>query len=206
MRFDDVNIGNLVPTVDSLRLQGNLNGKLSLIQKDKRYYPNSAITIDSVIINDIGFGDLSLRLKGNEDLTKYNINASLINDNVKSIEAVGSIDVSTKSSKIDLDVALNDFNMQAFSPFGADVITDIRGFLTGSAKVTGKYDSPEVQGRFSLKNSGLRVVELNTDFEIEDNAQLLVTKNKLEIASATITDSQFQTEGNFFGKCNPSKF
>jgi hypothetical protein len=206
VRFKDVNIGNLIPTVDSLRLQGNLNGKFNLVQKGKRYFPNSTVTIDRVVVNDIAFGDLSLMVSGNEDLTKYNINSTLINDEVKSIEAVGSLDFSTNRSQIDLNVALDQFNMQAFSPFGADVITDIRGQITGKAKVTGDLVSPDVQGRFNLINSGLRVVELNTDFEIENNAQLLVTKNKLEIESVTITDSKFNTEGSFYGNATHNNF
>ena len=205
-RFDDVNIGNLIPTVDSLRLQGNLNGKFNLVQKGKRYYPNSTVSIDSVTINDIPFGNLSLQVSGNEDLTKYNINSTLINDEVTSIEAIGSIDVSTNNSKIDLDVALDAFNLQAFSPFGADVITDIRGQITGKAKVIGNLDSPDVQGRLNLDNSGLRVVELNTDFEIENNAQIIVTKDKLEMASVTITDTQFNTVGDFYGNATHNNF
>jgi hypothetical protein len=206
VRFQDVNIGNLIPTVDSLRLQGNMNGKLNLVQKGKRYYPNSTVTIDRLIVNDISFGDLSLTVSGNEDLTKYNINSTLINEKVKSIEAIGSLDFSTNSSKIDLDVDLNQFNLQAFSPFGADVITDIRGQITGKAKVAGDLVSPNINGRFSLINSGLRVVELNTDFEIESNAQLLVTKNKLEIESVTITDSKFKTKGDFYGNATHKNF
>jgi hypothetical protein len=206
VRFNDVNIGNLIPTVDSLRLQGNLNGNLNLVQKGKRYYPNSIVTVDRVIVNDVNFGDLSLKVSGNEDLTRYNINSTLINDKVKSIEAIGTIDFSTNRSKIDLDVSLNQFNMQAFSPFGGDVITDIRGQITGEAKVAGDLVSPDLNGRFSLINSGLRVVELNTDFEIENNAQLLVTKNKLEIERVKITDSKFKTKGDFYGNATHKNF
>ena len=77
--FLDVNVGNLLPTVDSLRLQGNLNGKLNLVQKNKRYYPNSGLTIDGVVVNDIPFGDLNLEISGNEDLTRYDINSTLVN-------------------------------------------------------------------------------------------------------------------------------
>ena len=206
MRFNDVNIGNLIPTVDSLRLEGNLNGKFNLVQKNKRYYPSSVVRIDSLLINDITFGDFSLLVSGNEDLTRYSINSTLINDQVKSIEALGSIDVSKNSSNLDVDVALNEFNMRAFSPFGADVITDIRGLVSGKAKVTGDYGSPEIRGNFSLENSGLRVVEINTDFEIENRAEILVTKNKLEIGNVTITDSQFKTKGTFFGNATHENF
>src|SRR5690606_28841068 len=161
LRFRNVNIGNITPDFDSLRLQGRMNGKLDFLQKDGAYYPISAVEIDDVIINEIPFGDLGVKVDGNEDLTKYDINASLINENVKSINAIGSIDVAPANPQIHLDVNLNRFNLQAFSPFGGDVITDIRGFITGSARVSGNYKSPNVQGRFTLENSGLKVPYLN---------------------------------------------
>ena len=123
VRFKDVNIGNIVPPVDSLKLSGKTNGTLSLKQESGAYYPNSNVTIDNVVINEVAFGDLTLAVDGNEDLTKYTINSTLINNNFKSINAVGTIDVAPKEPQIDVDVRLNDFNLQAFSPFGADVIT-----------------------------------------------------------------------------------
>jgi len=149
LQFSDVNIGNLVPAVDSLRLQGNVNGKLNFVQKNKAYYPNSNVTIDGVVINDIPFGDLRMDISGNEDLTKYSINTSLTNNNVKSINAVGEIDVSEALSRIRMDVELNQFNMQAFSPFGGDIITNIRGSATGNVRVSGNYKSPNMLGRIT---------------------------------------------------------
>lgn len=206
INFTDVNIGNLVPPIDSLRLAGNINGKLDFVQKNKSYYPNSKLTIDNVEINDIEFGDLNLRISGNEDLTKYKINTSLINNDIKSISAVGEIDVSPKYPQINLNVALNDLNMQAFSPFGADVITDIRGNISGNANVSGNYNSPNVLGRFTMQKGGLRVVELNTDFNIADNTQIVVTKNKLEIGLTDITDTKYNTKGTFSGNATHHNF
>lgn len=206
LRFKDVNIGNVTPDFDSLRLQGNMNGNLDFIQKDGAFYPNSSVKIDDVIINDILFGNLDIRVKGNEDLTKYDINTSLTNNNVKSINAVGTIDVSPKNPQIQLDVDLNEFNLQAFSPFGGEVITDIRGLITGNAFVSGNYKSPDINGRFILENSGLKVPYLNTDFDIENNAQIVVTKNKLEIASSSITDTKYGSTGVFYGNATHNDF
>ena len=206
VNFKDVNIDNLVPTIDSLKLQGALNGNFSLIQKGKRYYPTSDIAIDSVVVNEVNFGDLSVKVSGNEDLTKYNINATLLNDKVKSLEAMGSMNVSADNSDVDLDIVLNKFNMQALSPFGGNIITDIRGQISGNAAIKGDLNSPNIQGRFGLIDSGLRVVELNTDFKIDDNAQLLVTKNKLEIKNTVITDSKFDTKGYFYGNATHKNF
>ena len=206
VRFQNVNIGNITPEIDSLRLQGNLNGKLDFIQKNGAYYPNSSVTIDNVIINEIPFGDLLLNIDGNEDLTRYRINTSLTNKDIKSISAVGEIDVSPKNPQIKLNVDLNQFNMQAFSPFGADVITNIRGLISGNAKVSGNYKSPDILGRFNLSNSGLKVPFLNIDFNIEDNAQIIVTKNKFEIARAGIKDTKYATEGIFYGDATHNNF
>ncbi len=206
VRFKDVNIGNITPKIDSLRLKGNMNGKFDFLQKNGAYYPNSAVTIDDVEINEIPFGDLNLKIDGNEDLTKYRINTSLINNNVKSINAVGEIDVSPRNPQIQLNIDLNQFNMQAFSPFGADVITDIRGLITGNARVSGNYKSPDILGRFTLENSGLKIPYLNTDFNIENGAQIIVTKNKFEIDGTQITDTKYETVGVLYGNATHTNF
>ena len=206
VRFNNVNIGNITPDIDSLRLKGNVNGKFDFLQKNGAYYPNSSVTIDGVEINEIYFGDLNLKIDGNEDLTKYRINTSLTNNNVKSINAVGEIDVSPRNPQIQLNVDLNQFNLQAFNPFGADVLSDIRGLITGNARVSGSYKSPDILGRFSLENTGLKVPYLNTDFNIENNAQLTVTKNKIEINRSNITDTKYETTGIVYGNATHTNF
>lgn len=206
LRFKDVNIGNITPDFDSLRLQGNMNGRFDFLQKNGAFYPVSNVTVDDVIINEIPFGNLDLKIDGNEDLTKYDINATLINNNIKSISAIGQIDVSPKNPQIQLGIDLNQFNLQAFSPFGGDIITDIRGLITGSAQVSGNYKSPDINGRFILENSGLKVPYLNTDFNIENNAQIVVSKNKLEIGNTTITDTKFGTSGVLYGNATHNDF
>jgi hypothetical protein len=206
VRFKDVNIGDVAPDIDSLRLKGTMNGKFDFIQKNGAYYPNSSVTVDGVNINEIPFGDLILNIDGNEDLTKYRINTSLTNNNIKSINAVGEIDVSAKNPQIQLNVDLNQFNMQAFSPFGGDVITDIRGLISGNAKVSGSYKSPNIFGRFTLEDSGLKVPYLNTDFNIESGAQILVTKNKFEIDGTQIEDTKYGTIGLLYGDATHNNF
>src|SRR5690606_17761331 len=206
VRFTDVNIGEVTPEIDSLRLNGNMNGTFDFLQKNGAYYPNSSITIDNVNINETPFGDLSLKIDGNEDLTKYRINTTLTNNEVKSINAVGEIDVSPKNPQILLNVDLNQFNMEAFSPFGGDVISNIRGLISGNARVSGNYKSPDIVGRFSLENSGLRIPYLNTDFDIENNAQIIVSKNKLQIGYTEITDTKYKTEGLLSGNATHTNF
>jgi hypothetical protein len=206
VRFKDVNIGNITPQVDSLRLEGNVNGSFDFLQKNGAYYPNSTVKIDNVVINDILFGNLNLAVEGNENLTEYNINTTLTNNNVKSITAIGQINVTKENPRIRMDVTLKDFNMQAFSPFGGDVITNIRGLATGNVRVSGNYKNPDFIGRINLKNSGLKIPYLNTDFNIEDNAQIIVTKNKFDLGTVGLTDSKYNTKGILTGNATHENF
>ena len=199
VRFKDVNIGNILPPVDSLQLSGNTNGTLSFLQQDGAYFPKSNVTIDNVIINTIGFGDLTLAIDGNQDLTKYQISSSLTKNDVRSFNALGSIDFAPKFSQLDLDVRLNDFNLKALTPFGANVITDIRGEASGALQVMGNYREPKILGTINLKNSGLKVPYLNTDFDIANSTQMIVSSDSLKIISTDITDTKFDTKGVFSG-------
>ncbi len=206
LQFTDVNIGNIVPEVDSLKLEGNVNGKLHFVQKNKSYYPNSTVTVDDVVINDIPFGNLDIKIDGNEDLTKYSINTSLTKDGIKSINAVGDIDVSTDKPQIRMDVGINEFNLQAFSPFGGDVITNIRGEASGDVRVVGNYRSPDIFGKIQLQNSGLRIPYLNTDFNLDRSTEVVVTKNKFDIGSTEITDTKYGSKGILSGNATHSNF
>jgi hypothetical protein len=206
LQFKNVNFGNIAPDIDSLDLQGVVNGRLNFLQKNGVYYPNSNVTVDNVTVNDVAFGDLTLNIRGNNDLTKYDINTTLINENVKSINAVGRIDVAPENPQISLNVDLNKFNLQAFSPFGGDVITNIRGFATGSAKVVGNYKSPDILGRILLEEGGLKIPYLNTDFDLGENTQIIVTKNKFDIARTTITDTKYNTTGTLTGNATHRNF
>lgn len=206
VRFNDVNIGHIVPKIDSLRLDGNINGNLNFLQKGGAYFPDSNVTVNDVSINETEFGDLILYIKGNEDLTNYSINTTLVNNNVESISAIGEINVSGKSPQINLDLGLNEFNMTAFSPFGKNVITNIRGLVTGNAKVKGNYKSPDINGRLALKNSGLKIPYLNIDFDIENNTILNLTKGQITIEPTEITDVRYKTKGNLSGNATHDNF
>ena len=199
VRFKDVNIGDIIPPVDSLQLSGTTNGTLSFLYENGANFPKSNVTIDDVIINTIGFGDLILDIDGNQDLTKYRIASSLTNKNVRSFNALGTIDFTPKVSQLDLDVRLNDFNLQAISPFGANVVTKIRGDASGALQVMGNYKKPKILGTINLKNSGLKVPYLNTDFDLANSTQMIVSNNTLKVISTDITDTKFNTKGVFSG-------
>lgn len=206
LQFRNVDIGKITPEIDSLEMSGYVNGSFDFIQRENRYYPKSNVTIDNLIVNDNQLGDLNLNISGNEDLTKYNINTTLTNNNVKSINVVGTLTVDDLNSTINLDVDLNDFNLAAISPFGGEVITNIRGFVSGNAKVSGDYKSPDINGRLDLNNSGMKIPYLNIDFDFRDQTRVLLSKNKFTIPRTEITDTKHNTKAFVSGSFDHVNF
>lgn len=206
LNFTNVDIGKLLPKVDSLNLKGNINGRLNILQKKGSFYPSSEIVVRDVQMNGIEFGHLNLNIRGNSDLTKYTINSSLVNNNVASFTADGSLDLSIKNSNIDLDVNFKDFNLSAFSQFGGDVITDMRGFVSGNAKVSGNYKSPTINGNLLLNETGLKVPYLNVDMDIEDNTSVTLRKNIFVLAPTRVIDTKYNTVADLHGNFTHENF
>jgi len=206
LQFKDVDIGKIVPEVDSLNLKGNLNGDLRFIKKKGAFYPSSDIVIENINLNNVAFGNLKLNILGNEDLSEYTIRSSLINENVDSFKANGSLNVTGDHPQINLDVSFDNFNLKAFSPFGGDVISNIRGFVTGDARVMGNYKSPDLSGSLFLTETGLTIPYLNTDFRIDDHTPIYISKEQFTIYKTTLTDTKWDTKGTLEGSVTHKNF
>ncbi len=206
LQFQEVNIGNLVPKIDSLDLTGNINGNLYIRKKGKAYYPSSQIVVSDLSMNKVELGELQLKITGNSDLTRYNINSSLINNNFRSFEAIGVLEVIPNNPQIDMDISFQEFNLSAFSPLGGEVISNIRGFMNGKAKVSGSYKAPNMSGNLLLNKAGMNIPYLNTDFDLNDRTAIFLQKDRFTINPTTIIDTKHKTEGILMGQITHSNF
>ena len=206
MKFSEVDIGKITPEIDSLDLAGTLNGSLDLLQEDGAYYPNSDLTIDSLRVNDLLMGRLNLDVKGNEDLTNYSVYANLRKDGLESLSAIGDINVSGSEPTIDLEVNMNRLNLGIFTPLGADVLTDIRGFATGRAFVTGNYKNPDFSGGLTLSKAGLKIPYLNVDLDFQDEAKVDLTQQQFVFDNIGIVDTKYKTRGILDGVISHRNF
>lgn len=187
--FTDVDLTKITPRIDSLSLSGRVNGKLDVLQKDGVYLPNSNVIISDLKANDYELGELTALVKGNNSLTNYTVDVTLKNDNLKSLDAKGVIDVD--ANLINLDVKFEEFLLDPLDPFGEGVITNIRGLVTGSAKVTGKLDDPQFNGDLLLDNAGLTIPYLNVDYSFDFDSQVKLESQRFIFQEVEITDSEY---------------
>lgn len=206
LSFDDVSLGKLLPSMDSLRIAGNLNGEIDFKQNKSIYKPTSSITIDSLHVNEISLGNLSVDIQGNDNLNRFTVNSVLENDDVENFTASGDIGILNRETIFNLDFKFNRFNLGALSPLGGNVISKIRGFASGTAGFAGTLKNPEINGRLFLDQVGLTVPYLNVDYEFDKRSIVDLTENQFRFNDATMTDTKYKTKGQLSGSIKHQNF
>lgn len=199
LNFTDVDLEKITPRIDSLSLSGNVNGNLKILQQEGIYLPNTKIIVSEFRANDYELGELKANISGNESLTNYVVDLSLKNDNLKSLSAIGTIDISNNNSNVDLDVNFDEFLLNPLNPFGEGVITNIRGLVTGNAKVTGSLKDPQINGDLLLDNAGLTIPYLNIDYSFDFDSRVKLESQKFIFQDVEITDSEYFSKATLNG-------
>jgi hypothetical protein len=142
---------------------------------------------------------LNFDIKGNERLTLFDVNTTIGNQALESFSLGGSFEIIDKTTFMDFDLRLNQFNIGAFSNVGGDIISNIRGLVSGTASFGGTFGSPEMNGRLFLNNSGLTIPYLNVDYEMSENSIIDLTERQFLFRNISLTDTKFKTKGNLNG-------
>ena len=204
--FKNVDLAKITPSVKNLRLDGRLNGSLNINQLKSVYLPKSSLTVDNLKVNDFNLGSFKAAIQGNQSLTNYDINISLKEDANESLSVMGTLDVSGDNSNLDLDISFNDFILDPLNPFGADVITNIRGEISGYTSLSGQLEKPQIEGRLVLGNAGLAIPYLNVGYDFAE-ATIITLKNQSFIFDkALMSDVDFQSQAYLSGNISHNNF
>lgn len=206
LTFDNVNLNKVTPDVDKFNFEGNLNGKINFKQNNTIFQPTSTLRIDSLKVNGIALGKMNLDIQGDETLRKFNLNSNLENQNVEAFSADGNIQIVNDKTLLDIDLNFDKFNLGVLGKIGGDVITNIRGFASGNARIDGDFNNLDYNGRLFINEAGLTIPYLNTDYVFDKNSVVDVTENKFIIRETNITDTKFNTKGSINGFIKHKQF
>jgi hypothetical protein len=96
--------------------------------------------------------------------------------------------------------------MAAFSALGGNVITNIRGLASGTARFNGELQDPQINGRLYLNKAGLKIPYLNVDYNLYSNSIVDVTESKFSLRNINMTDSKYGSKGVLSGNIFHKKF
>lgn len=207
LQFKMVSLDKITPAIDSLKLGGEVNGTLNILQKDNMYLPSSNLKISKFEVNKVVMGDLSLGIVGNKDLTNYVVNAALMDNGKEKLSIVGNIlDSKEEAPQANLIVDFNDFKLVPFSPLGDGVITNIRGFLNGSAQLKGPLGNPDMSGMLSLDKAGIAIPYLNVDYGFAPFSKVQLSGQTFNFQKINLTDMAMNTKAILDGTITHKAF
>ena len=204
--FTKVKLESFLPEIDSLALKGKVSGNLDFVQKENIYSPEAILVIKDFEINDFKQGDLAINIEGDNSYEKYNVDLSINNERVKSIAASGALDFSNSRPLIDLDVFLEEYELEAFSPLGQDVISSLRGSVTGNFNLRGFLGNPDMEGTLRLKNAGLKFPYLNIDYDFEGESTISLMQQSFILEDIKLEDTKYKTKGKLLGNISHQNF
>lgn len=204
--FQDVTLQNILPEIDDFNMKGIINGALKLQQQSGIYKPYSNIKVADLKVNEITFGTLISKIEGNENLNEFEVEAILNNLGKDNFSLNGRITTSKQEPSWDLDLEMNQFNIGAFKTLGADVISNIRGLVSGNTNISGNWEQPEINGRLFLNEAGLKIPYLNVDYEFTENSVVDITQRQFIFRNIEMTDTKYQTKGYLNGAIQHRNF
>ncbi len=206
LRLKQVELSNITPFIDSLDLNGLVNGELNLYQKGNIYKPNMNVLVRDFKVNDLNYGNLKLDADGNKDLSDFDIKAYISDQQNNYLTAKGKITTRQNQQFIDVDAELNNLDISSLSPLGQEVINRLRGTVTGKASLKGNLNNPDLFGELKLKNAGLKFPYLNVDFDFEPNAKISLNKKQFIFEDIKLTDVKYKTESQLSGFISHESF
>ncbi len=206
LQFKIVSLDKITPAIDSLKLQGEVNGTLNILQKDDIYLPSSNLGIKDFSINDIRLGDLALGIVGNKDLTEFSVNSQITNKGREKLSVVGNVNNQGDMPLADVSVRLDSIDLEPFAPLGEAILRNIRGDVSGTARISGPVNNPNFEGVLTLDNAGLGVPYLNVDYSFASNSRVNLYQQTFDFENVQITDVAKKTKATLDGTISHSFF
>ena len=206
LSFKNVDLNQITPADPKFVINGNLNATVNYKQNNDIYQIPASVQIDHLNINKTDLGNFNFDIVGDESFKKFTVNANIENENVESFAADGSFEIVDNKTILDLKLKLDRFNLGILSSLGGDVLSNIRGFATGNASISGNLKKPEINGRLYVDDAGITIPYLNVDYALSDRTIVDLTDEKFLFRNDVLTDTKYGTKGTLNGSVEHNNF
>ncbi len=206
LQFKIVSLNKITPAIDSLKLDGYVDGFLNILQKDGKYLPTSSLNVRNFSVNNRRLGDLEIGIFGNNDLTQFGVSTWLNNDGKEKMSLNGKVTNINNERRLDIAANLTDFDLEPFSPLGDGVISNIRGKVSGFAKITGNVANPSINGTLSLTDAGIGIPYLNVDYDFAPYSRVRLFDQTFYFENIELSDVAEGTTATLDGTINHTAF
>jgi len=139
-------------------ISGISNGNFGWIEQNDTLKLESDLKIDSVVINDYYFGDISAYGKKSDNDKAYDIRIKLINESLDRLMIEGQLYTDRKrKEKIKLAVNFSNFDLGFLNSLNIKGISKVAGIADGLVNISGDYKNPVIEGKLAIDKGGITV-------------------------------------------------
>ena len=206
LTLENVNLFDVTPTIDSVAVNGKINGTLNLNTVNGNTIPIVDLVVNYFSINEDFYGDLSLKASSDENIKNYRFDAILLNSDLETFSTKGNIDFNTTDPVIIAEVNFDRFRINSFSPLGKNVLSKLRGFASGSATITGLLKNPDIEGEINLVNAGFELPYLNVNYNFLGETKVKLYDQTFNFLGIHLEDEVKKTKGIIKGTISHKEF
>ena len=206
LNFKIVSLAKITPSIDSLKLDGRINGYLNIRQKEGLYLPIAGLDIEKFSVNDSILGNLLVNVSGNNDLSEYIVNCELSKGLQQRFNLFGKIYDRGEVPELDLAAGFVDFPLKPFAPLGEDVLSDLRGRVSGTVNLSGLAENPVMDGSLTLKQAGFGIPYLATNYDFAAFSEVQLRGQSFQFDNIDLIDTKENTMATVNGDISHVKF
>ncbi len=196
MSFNNWSLSNfdLIINNPNLDVNGVLNGNVKLIDMYRSPKLSAQLEFDDLTLNKQNLGRGELRSFWNNSGNYLDASFDIINignaGESRVFGITGTYFPNSPDRNLNFDINVRNFNLEAFSPFVSDFMTDLEGYASGKLKLDGPINKPRLVGNLNLMRTSVKVDYTNVKYSLANEVKF----NENEIAFDEIV--LYDTLGN----------
>lgn len=147
----------------------DITGVLNAMFQLNDYYQSpqlqNNVHVDSLTVDNFLIGDVTGKNLWDPALKQFQINFFIDRNDNRIVNLNGFYNPSRKSAPLEVSARLENANLRIIEPFFDDMFSNIGGTITGDYRISGKLESPAIEGEGKVTGGRIMVNYLKTTYQ-----------------------------------------
>ncbi|WP_312078211.1 translocation/assembly module TamB [Chryseobacterium sp.] len=191
----------MTPNGNTMDIKGLANGNVKIRMDQSTLQPLVDLTVDDIMMNGNDMGDITISATNSFSLNVYDVDVKVASAGIlgnNNLHLTGTVNNNTSTPTIDLNAALDEFDLAFTQQFVQTVFGNMRGKATGDLKINGTLKSLDYSGNIALKDFGLKLLFTGVDYSF-DNTTIDLTKGLAILNNIGVHDGRSNSSGTISG-------
>lgn len=192
----DISLANMFLEESNIELQGFINNDIELKNITNGLTFTSNLQVKDLSLNSTPIGNALINVTNAVAPNVFNADVRLFYDDkdkaLLPLQIMGTITPQSEQEQMNLNISMEQFDLSIIEEFVSSFASDLDGYLScKNLKVSGKFSSPEIEGKIHTDNAVVQINMLGTKFYFTDDIE--IDRNKLSFDNFVLQDAEKNT-------------